>query len=275
MRNRENRSGENNWLKCYNLSLGTDNRRFYVVNEVIKSLQNHRSFRSYQDKEVDEEHLEQIIKSVQASPNWINGQHYSIIAVKDKERKKKLAEACNNQKHIEEAPVFLIFCADFYRTHLACEMEGAKINTSNDIDTLIVGVTDVGIALSTAIVAAESLGLGTVPIGGIRRNALDVIDILDLPEYVIPISGLCIGHPGEDTGQKPRLPKEAVYHEERYNHELGPHLEEYNETYSRYLQERSSNNRASTWTKHVSSFFSKQYYQGIAEMLRKQKFPGG
>ncbi|HEY2422352.1 MAG TPA: NADPH-dependent oxidoreductase [Neobacillus sp.] len=245
------------------------------MNEVIKSLQAHRSFRSYQNKAVDEEQLDQIIQSVQASPNWINGQQYSIIAVKDEERKKKLAELCGNQRHIEEAPVFLVFCADFYRTHLASKMEGITINTTDDIDTLIISVTDVGIALGTAVAAAESFGLGTVPIGGIRRKALEVVDMLGLPEYVIPVSGLCIGHPGEDDGQKPRLPKEAVYHEERYNRELGPLLEEYNDTYSRYLQERSRNNRVGTWTEYVASYFSKRYYQGIAEMLRKQKFPGG
>lgn len=244
------------------------------MNEVTQLLQFHRSIRSYKNKPVDEEQLDQIIRSVQASASWINGQQYSVVAVKDESRKKKLAELCGNQKHIEEAPVFLIFCADFYRTNVACEMEGKTINVTDDIDTLIVGVTDVGIALGTAVVAAESFGLGTVAIGGIRRNALEVIDLLGLPEYVIPISGLCIGHPDENPEKKPRLPKEAVYHEERYNRELRPLLEEYNDTYARYLQERSTNNRYGTWTERVASFFSKPYYQGIPEMLKKQKFPG-
>lgn len=244
------------------------------MNEVIQTLKAHRSFRSYQDEPVNEEQLEQIIQAVQAAPNWINGQQYSIIAVKDEERKKKLAELCGNQKHIEEAPVFLVFCADFYRTQLAGELEGTTVHIEDNIDTLIVGATDVGIALGTAVVAAESFGLGTVPIGGIRRNALDVIELLDLPEYVIPVSGLCIGHPAVDPGQKPRLPKKAVYHEECYNKELRPHIEKYNDTYSRYLQERSSNQRYGNWTERVSSFFSKKYYGGIDDMLEKQKFPG-
>ncbi|MFC3040857.1 NADPH-dependent oxidoreductase [Virgibacillus xinjiangensis] len=246
-----------------------------MENDIIQSLKAHRSFRSYQDKPVADDQLDQIIESVQASPNWANGQQYSIIAVKDEERKKRLAELCGNQKHIEEAPVFLVFCADFYRTHMASKMERKSMETINDIDTLIVGVTDVGIALGTAVAAAESYGLGTVAIGGIRRNAVEVVEALDLPEYVIPVSGLCIGHPAEDPGQKPRLPKEAIYHEERYNHELGPLLEEYNETYSQYLQDRSSNNRTGTWTNFVATFFSKPYYKGVADMLRKQKFPGG
>lgn len=245
------------------------------MNEVIETLKNHRSIRSYKDQEVSDEQLDQIIESVQASPNWINGQQYTIIAVKDIQRKKKFAELCGNQKHIEEAPIFLIFCADFHRTAIASEMEGTSLNIKNDIDSLIVGTTDVGIALGTAVAAAESMGLGTVAIGGIRRQSDEVIDMLDLPQYVVPISGLCIGHPDEDADQKPRLPKEAVYHEERYNQNLKPLLEEYNHTYKQYLQKRSSNRRAGTWTEFVAMFFSGPYYFGIDEMLNRQKFPGG
>ncbi|WP_031546850.1 NADPH-dependent oxidoreductase [Salinicoccus luteus] len=245
------------------------------MNEVIETLKSHRSFRSYKDETVDERQLDEIIEAVQASPNWANGQQYSIIAVKDPDRKKKLAEMCGNQKHIEEAPVFLIFCADFYRTSIASEMEGQPLNISDDIDSLIVGTTDVGIALGTAVTAAESLGLGTVAIGGIRRKSAEVIEMLELPEYVIPISGLCIGHPAEDPEQKPRLPRAAVYHEEHYNHELKPLLEKYNSMYTQYLQSRSDNNRIGTWTEFVAMFFSRPYYQGIDEMLNRQKFPGG
>lgn len=246
------------------------------MNDVMNTLLSHRSFRSFEDRPVDENQLDQIVKAVQAAPNWINGQHVSVIAVKDPERRRKFAELCGGQKHIEEAPVFLVFCADFYRIHLASEMEGMSMEAIEDIDTLIVGVTDVGIALGTAVAAAESFGLGTVPIGGIRRNALEAIEELSLPSYVIPVSGLCIGHPGEDTGQKPRLPKEAVYHEETYNSDLTPLLERYNEQYSDYLAGRSSGQRAGTWTKSVASFYNKpHYYEGIADMLNKQKLPGG
>lgn len=245
------------------------------LNEVIQSLLSHRSVRSYEDKPIDEEKLKQIIQAVQASPNWINGQQYSIIAVKDPERKKKLTQLCGGQKHIDEAPVFLIFCADFYRTYLAGQMESKSLDALTDIDTLIVGATDVGIALGTAVAAAESFGLGTVPIGGIRRNALDVIKELNLPPYVIPVSGLCIGHPAQVPDQKPRLPKEAVYHEETYEQELLPFLEEYNDVYKKYLEERTQNNRAGTWTEMVANFFSKSYYLGVDEMLKQQKFPGG
>lgn len=245
------------------------------MNDVIKSLLSHRSVRSYQDKPVDEADLDQIIRAAQAAPNWINGQHVSIVAVKDRQRRKRMAELCGHQKHVEEAPVFLVFCADFYRISLACEMEQTPMKALEDIDPLIVGATDVGIALGTAVAAAESLGLGTVPIGGIRRNALEVINELQLPAYVIPVCGLCVGYPDEDPGLKPRLPKEAVYFEEKYNRDLAPFIREYNETYARYLSERSRGKRAGNWTQLVASYYSKPYYKGVPEMLKQQKFPGG
>ena len=74
-----------------------------------------------------------------------------------------------------------------------------------DIDTLLVGAHEVGIALEAAVVAAESLGLGTVPIGDVRKNALEIVHELQLPEYVFPMLGLCIGYPAEEPGLKPRF----------------------------------------------------------------------
>lgn len=59
-----------------------------------------------------------------------------------------------------------------------------------DIDTLLVGAHEVGIALEAAVVAAESLGLGTVPIGDVRKNALEIVHELQLPEYVFPMLGM-------------------------------------------------------------------------------------
>lgn len=243
------------------------------MNDVINHLLSHRSIRSFQDKPVDEDQIDQIIQAVQAAPSWINGQQVTIIAVKEPQQRAKFAELCGGQKHVAEAPLFLILCADFYRSYLAAQMEKLPFGALDDIDTLLVGATDVGIALGTAVAAAESLGLGTVAIGGIRRNALKVIDELELPPYVFPVSGLCIGHPADDPGQKPRLPKEAIYHEEAYNQDLIPLLEQYNEVYSAYLAERSMTQRSGTWTNAVASFYSKPYYGGTAEMLKHQKFP--
>ncbi|MED4455058.1 NADPH-dependent oxidoreductase [Metabacillus fastidiosus] len=244
------------------------------MNDCIKTLMSHRSYRKYIEKEVDDKDLNIILSAAQAAPSWIHGQQVSIITVKDKTRKTKLAELCGNQEHIKQAPVFLLFCADFYRAKLASELEGNSFEIIDDIDSVIVGATDVGIALANAITAAESLGLNIVPIGGIRRNPLEVITLLELPKYVIPISGLCIGYGTEDPGLNPRLPKEAVIHNEQYNHEQMSYLKQYNETYRE--DQLKKGNKEVTWTKRISEFYRASHYNNqyadVPEMLRQQGF---
>ncbi|CAM5437177.1 MULTISPECIES: NADPH-dependent oxidoreductase [Niallia] len=240
------------------------------MNEIIQHLKKHRSYRKYQDKEISIETLHSIIEAVQSAPSWTNGQHVTAILVRDEDRKRHLAELCGNQKHVENAPVFLIFCADFYRAKLASEMEGKAFKAIEDVDTLLIGATDVGLAMQNAITAAESLGLGTVPIGGIRRNSLQVIDFLQLPSYVIPIAGLCLGYPDGDPGLKPRLPLEAVLHEEKYDRNQQELLEKYNETYSEYLKNRGET--PAGWTNRIANFYDKSYYPSNAKMIKQQGF---
>ena len=58
------------------------------MNEVLQTLLSHRSIRAYQNKPVEADRLEQIVKAVQAAPNWVNLQHTSIIVVRNQERRK-------------------------------------------------------------------------------------------------------------------------------------------------------------------------------------------
>lgn len=234
----------------------------------------HRSIRSYTDRAVSDENLNSIIRAVQAAPNWVNLQLVSMIAVKDADRRQRFAELCGHQAHIAEAPVFLVFCGDYYRVALACQKNGQTLDeVMQDIDTLLVGAHEVGIALEAAVVAAESLGLGTVPIGDVRKNAKEVIRELQLPKYVFPMLGLCIGYPANDPGLKPRFPKEAVFFEETYNADLKNELAEYDSQYTQYLQERPWNNRVGNWTDLVADFYLHPFhYNGVADALREQGF---
>ncbi|MCH1983871.1 NADPH-dependent oxidoreductase [Ruminococcus sp. OA3] len=248
------------------------------MNKVMDTLLSHRSIRVYADKAVEGEILDQIMKAVQAAPNWVNLQHVSVVAVKDKERREKMSELCGGQKHIAQAPVFLVFCADFYRTWLACQAKGQTLDeTVSQVDNLIVGANEVGIALGTAVATAESFGLGTVPIGDIRLHGLEVIQELNLPKYVLPLLGLCIGYPAENPGIKPRLPREAVYFEEQYNQDLGPLLAQYDGIYSHYLKERPWNSRVGNWTQLAADFYQLPYnhYPEVPEMLHRQGFFSG
>ncbi|OLO40605.1 NADPH-dependent oxidoreductase [Alkalihalophilus pseudofirmus] len=242
------------------------------MNKVIETLKNHRSIRKYTNEHVSEEYLSAIVEAVQAAPSWVNGQQVSIICVKDEQKKKKLSELVGNQKFVDEAPVFFVFCADFYRSSLAAEKEGLTLAIEEDVDFLLVGATDVGLALGNAITAAESFGLGCVPIGGIRRNSLEVIDLLELPKYVIPISGLCIGYAAENPVKKLRFPKEAVLHTETYNSNLKEILDTYDEQMEQHTSKHSNGQTKTNWSTRIGTLYSKPYYQNVAEMLKQQGY---
>ena len=85
------------------------------MNETIKLIQDHRSIRSFLDKDVDDAVIDEILRSAQAMPNSINGQQTSVIVIKDKDTKKKIAEYTGNQTWIENAPVFLLFLIELLK----------------------------------------------------------------------------------------------------------------------------------------------------------------
>ena len=125
-----------------------------------------------------------------------------------------------------------------------------------NIDTLIIGSHDVWIAIQNAVVAAESLGLGTVDIGAIRIKSLEVTKELNLPKYVIPLIGLCVGYPDADPAIKPRMPMSAVFFEDKYDTEKAKAgVDEYDETFKKYLAQRETNARDSNWSKSISGIY--------------------
>ena len=80
-----------------------------MTNNTIDIMLAHRSVRSFMDRTVSDENLDAIIRAVQAAPNWVNLQLVSMIAVKDTDRRLRLAELCGHQAH-----KFLVFCPEYH-----------------------------------------------------------------------------------------------------------------------------------------------------------------
>ena len=127
--------------------------------------------------------------------------------------------------------------------------------------------------MQNAVVAAESMGLGTVDIGAIRYKSLEVVKELNLPKYVIPICGLCVGYPDDDPGIKPRLPMSAVCFEGKYDTEKAKAgIDEYDETMKNYLAKRETNARDSNWSKSISGAYTSFSIDDDCELLKQQGF---
>ncbi|MDR3596690.1 NADPH-dependent oxidoreductase [Clostridium sp.] len=241
------------------------------MNNTIDTIKNHRSIRQYLDKDVSDEIIDEIVKSAQAMPNSINGQQTSVIVVRDKKKKEKLAELVGNQEYVAKAPVFLVFVMDFYRTYLAGEKTGFKQVIHEDIEGILAGSVDVGIALGASVIAAESLGLGTVPIGGIRKNPEEVIELLGLPKYTFPMVGLVLGYPADESHKKPRVPFDSFKHTESYDTKaIEESIDIYDEQMGKYLNDIGRSEQETNWSTFTSRIYQSVYYPKVKDTINKQ-----
>lgn len=242
------------------------------MNNVIDSIKNHRSIRKYTNKDVSEEIINEILKSAQAMPSSINSQETSVIVIRDKKKKEKIAELTGGQSYIAEAPVFLVFVLDMYKTYLAGEKTEKKQIVNESFEGLSAGVFDAGLAMGGAIVAAESLGLGIVPIGGVRLNPKEIIKLLELPEYTYPLVGLVVGYPTDTSKQKPRFPLEAFRHDETYNKDkMKGLIDGYDSAMEVYLKEIGREQEVN-WSESTSNIYQYVYYPEVKPTLESQGF---
>ncbi|WP_261384243.1 oxygen-insensitive NADPH nitroreductase [Planococcus sp. CPCC 101016] len=240
--------------------------------EMIQLIESHRSIRKFQDKPIEEGILETILLASRWAPTSHNMQAYSIITIKNPESKDKLSVWCGKQRYVKECPVFLVICADFYRLHIASEMHSEKA-ALDEIENVIVGAVDAALVAENILLASRACGLGGVMIGGIRNNPEAVSDLLNLPKYVFPVMGMCLGYPDQNPWQKPRMPVKAVFHEEKYQTNLIPKaLHEYDAIISEYYSLRTNGIRTSGWTEQLSSYISTPRRKELSDFLRKKGF---
>jgi len=240
------------------------------MNQVIQLLKQHCSIRQFTADPVSDEMVATIIEtaSCAATSNFI--QAYSVIRVKDPNKRKQIATLAGPQTWVEEAPVFLVFCADLHKAKLAATYEN-KAMQSGLTEQFIVSTVDVSLFAQNAMVTAESLGLGGVFIGGIRNDPEKVSELLSLPEHVYPVFGMCLGFPAVEQEQKPRLPVDAILMEDTYQIEEADLLR-YNKTCSDYYASRSSGARSETWTAQIANMMSKPLRTHMKTFLAKRGF---
>lgn len=105
--------------------------------------------------------------------------------MRDTERKSRLASLAGEQEHIRRAPLLLVWLADLARLERVAGKVGEACAGLDYLEMLEVGVIDAALAAQNAVAAAESLGLGTVGIGGMRNQPEAVAAELALPPRVI------------------------------------------------------------------------------------------
>ena len=175
----------------------------------------HRSIRKYQDKAVEAEKLQAILEAASRASTTGNMQLFSIVVTSNEDIKKRIWESHFKQDMVMEAPIHLTFCADFNRFSKWCKQRNADPGYDNFLSFYTASV-DALLAAQNAALAAEDQGLGICYLGTVTWMADRFIEILELPELVIPVAAMTLGYPAEDPGLTSRLPVQGLVHFEKY-----------------------------------------------------------
>jgi len=152
-----------------------------------------RSIRVYQDKEVDRETIDKLLKAAMAAPSACNLQPWEFIVVTEKGLLQQLKDTLFEGNY--NAPVAMVVCGN--PTNIP--WEGTD------------WYQDCGAAVENMLIAATAMGLGSVWIGGFDDEALT--KLMDIPSYIYPMCVVFFGYPAEQKAPRTQYNEEAVFWE--------------------------------------------------------------
>ncbi|MGI1659733.1 MAG: nitroreductase family protein [Desulfitobacterium sp.] len=188
------------------------------MNEVLTQIKNRKSVRVFEERPIDSETKKQILSAAFEAPTAGAMMLYTILDITDQSLKDKLAVLCDHQPFIAKAPMVLIFLADYQRWYDTYSYAECNPRKPGEGDILLASA-DALIAAQNTVVAAESLGVGSCYIGDIIENCESIQEVLELPDYVLPIAMLVYGYPTESqkNRKKPaRFDEQYIVFENKY-----------------------------------------------------------
>ena len=243
------------------------------MNETLAQLHARKSVRAYLDKPIAPEEKRAILEAACAAPTAGNQQLYTILDITDQAVKATLADTCDHQPFIAQAPMVLIFCADCQKWYDAYQAGGCQPRAPG-LGDLLLAFSDANIAAQNAVTAAWSLGIGSCYIGDILERCETHRALLSLPEYVVPAAMVAFGYPTDQqrAREKPRRrAMEHIVHENTYRRMDGAELEA-------MLADHAGQRSYTDWLqafcqRKYNSDFSREMSRSAAE-YRKRFLPG-
>lgn len=242
------------------------------MNPVIDLLKSHRSIRKFTDQPVDRPILDELIVAGQAAASSSFLQGVTVMRVTDPVIRNGFFEISNKQPQVQNAPEFLVFCADLDRAHRCCDWHDS-VAITGFTEQFIIASVDVALYAQNVVVAAESMGLGICYIGAIRNDPQRASDLLGLPDHVYPVFGLCLGYPDQDPEVKPRLPLSVMFKENSYDDtNERDDIAAYDEIVRTYYATRTGNPKSQSWSEQMAGLLGKESRPHMREFLRKRGF---
>lgn len=245
---------------------------------VFEIANTHRSIRAFTSQPLEDDLLDDLLLAGLRSSSSGNMQTWSVVVTREPARKEQLYYFHGEQEMILQAPAVLTFCADVFRMREWIRVNNSK-QSFDDFLGFVTGAVDAVIAAQTICLAAESVGLGICYMGTTWWAADKLIDFLDLPAGVFPVTSIVLGHPAEDPPLRDRLPLELIVHQERYRRLsdeeiLAAHAERERKAWARYtavaaVREKLAAAGITRVTDYYTSEFkySKELHERVSRML--------
>lgn len=245
------------------------------MNETIRTQLEHRTIREFKDQKIPHQVFEQLMEVARRTATSTGMQASSIIRVTNPDMKKKIAEICN-QEYVARVTELLIFIVDQYRNNQIAKEKNCFVETAGDMDRFFAAFTDACIMAQNIVIAAESMGLGTVYLGSILNDSERICELLKLPKLTFPVIGLGLGYPNQNPQIKPRMEMKLRFFENTYKvfESYLDQVEEYDKQMRTYYDLREPGKRADSFSNQVVTRLNQRIpkRQEILNVIRKQGF---
>jgi nitroreductase len=250
------------------------------MNQIMETLLQRKSVRAYEPKEISAEVRGQILEATLRAPTAGNMMLYSIVEVTDQRLKDRLAVTCDNQPFIAKTPLVWLFLADYQRWYdyfiasgveRLCSEKNIPMRKPEEGD-LFLACGDALIAAQNAVIAAESLGLGSCYIGDIMENYEIHKELFNLPRYVFPIALLCFGYPTQQQKEReltPRFDQKFIVFENQYRQLEKPDFDEMFAKRSKHLPAGAENMGQQMYLRKFSADFSVEMSRSARAILKE------
>lgn len=168
---------------------------------VMENILTRTSIRDYQEKPVEDEKVEQMLRAAMAAPSAGNKQPWRFIVIKDKNTLNAISENFQTMKMAAKAPMAIVVCGDLKATFPG--------------DGVGYWVEDASAATENLLLAAHSLGLGAVWCGiyPMKERVAQLKEMLNIPDDILPLNVVPIGYPAVDPAPKDKWNPVEIHYE--------------------------------------------------------------
>ncbi|WP_316163788.1 nitroreductase family protein [Bradyrhizobium sp. SZCCHNRI20481] len=191
------------------------------ANAFLRGVLSRKTVRRYSDRMPEEGLLDLLVACALSASAKSDFQQASVMRVRNADKRAAIGRLFPSMPWIGASPVFFVFLGDARRLQRIGELRGKPVRNGT-LEGFFNASVDAALALQTMILCAESAGLGTCPISVIRNEIDTVANVLELPDMVFPVAGLCLGYPAAEGHVSLRLPRSITTHVDRYGDDALP-----------------------------------------------------